>query len=89
MDSGETHELSVSRGLIANLTIQDGQREVAVKVVSKDFIKHDRKILVNVESEIRVLKLLRGCEYVVHLFHVQVCVVNAVANYAFTCNLRN
>ncbi len=51
---------------------QDGSKEVAVKVVNKDFFKQDPKVRENLEREIRIMKLLRGCEYVVHLFHVQV-----------------
>ena len=43
-----------------------------MKVVRKEFFKQDRKVKENLEREIRVMKLLRGCEYVVHLHHVQV-----------------
>ena len=52
--------------------MQDGLTEVAVKVVRKEFFKQDPKVRENLEREIRILKLLRGCEYVVHLYHVQV-----------------
>lgn len=45
---------------------------MAVKVVRKEFFKQDPKVRENLEREIRILKLLRGCEYVVQLFHVQV-----------------
>jgi len=44
---------------------------VAVKVVRKEFFKQDPKVRENLDREIRILKLLRGCEYVVHLHHVQ------------------
>lgn len=43
-----------------------------MKVVRKEFFKQDPKVRENLEREIRILKLLRGCECVVHLFHVQV-----------------
>ncbi len=43
-----------------------------MKVVRKEFFKQDPKVRENLEREIRIMKLLRGCEYVVHLFHVQV-----------------
>ena len=43
-----------------------------MKVVRKEFFKQDPKVRENLEREIRILKLLRGCEYVVHLYHVQV-----------------
>ena len=45
---------------------------MAVKVVRKEYFKQDPKVRENLEREIRILKLLRGCEYVVQLFHVQV-----------------
>ena len=51
---------------------QAGTEEVAVKVVRKEFFKQDPKVRENLDREIRILKLLRGCEYVVHLHHVQV-----------------
>ncbi len=51
---------------------QDGSKEVAVKTVNKDFFKQDPKVRENLDREIRIMKILRGCEYVVHLFHVQV-----------------
>lgn len=54
---------------------QDGSTEVAVKVVRKEFFKQDPKVRENLEREIRILKLLRGCEYVVQILHVQVSVV--------------
>lgn len=53
-------------------TLQDGTREVAVKVVRKEFFKQDPKVRENLDREIRILTLLRGCEYVVHLYHKQV-----------------
>ena len=43
-----------------------------MKVVRKEFFKQDPKVRENLEREIRIMKLLRGCEYVVHLHHVQV-----------------
>ena len=46
--------------------------EVAVKVVRKEFFKQDPKVRENLDREIRILTLLRGCEYVVHLYHKQV-----------------
>ena len=52
--------------------MQDGNTEVAVKVVRKDYFKQDPKVRENLEREIRILKLLRGCEYVVKILHVQV-----------------
>ena len=54
------------------MLLQAGTKEVAVKVVSKAFFKQDPKVRENLDREIRILKILRGCEYVVHLFHVQV-----------------
>lgn len=54
------------------LYAKDGSTEVAVKVVRKDYFKQDPKVRENLEREIRILKLLRGCEYVVKILHVQV-----------------
>ena len=51
---------------------QAGTTEVAVKVVRREFFKQDPKVRENLDREIRILKLLRGCEYVVQLYHVQV-----------------
>lgn len=51
---------------------QAGTKEVAVKVVRREFFKQDPKVRENLDREIRILKLLRGCEYVVQLYHVQV-----------------
>jgi serine/threonine protein kinase len=51
---------------------QDGRQEVAVKAVSKSFFKQDPKVKENLEREIRIMKLLKNCEYVVRLEHVQV-----------------
>ena len=51
---------------------QDGKEEVAVKAVSKAYFKQDPKVRENLEREIRIMKHLRNCEYVVHLNHVQV-----------------
>ncbi|XP_003387126.1 PREDICTED: inhibitor of nuclear factor kappa-B kinase subunit beta-like [Amphimedon queenslandica] len=45
--------------------------EVAVKVVRKDLFRQDPKAEQNLMREIDVLKKLRQCEYVVHLYHVQ------------------
>ena len=45
---------------------------MAVKAVSKSYFKQDPKVKENLEREIRIMKLLRNCEYVVHLDHVQV-----------------
>jgi len=53
-------------------TLQEGTMEVAVKVVRKEFFKQDPKVRENLDREIRILTLLRGCEYVVHLYHKQV-----------------
>ena len=52
--------------------LQNGTKEVAVKVVRKEYFKQDPKVRENLEREIRILKLLRGSEYVVQLYHVQV-----------------
>ena len=52
--------------------IQAGTTEVAVKVIRREFFKLDPKVRENVDREIKLLKLLRGCEYVVQLYHVQV-----------------
>ena len=52
--------------------VQDGKEEVAVKAVSKSYFKQDPKVRENLEREIRIMKLLKNCEYVVHLHHVQV-----------------
>ena len=49
----------------------DGKEEVAVKAVSKSYFKQDPKVRENLEREIRIMKLLKNCEYVVHLNHVQ------------------
>lgn len=57
------------------LWAQDGSTEVAVKVVRKEFFKQDPKVKENLEREIRILKLLRGCEYVVQVLHVQVSAI--------------
>ena len=57
-----------------NCTTQAGTIEVAVKVVRREFFKQDPKVRENLDREIRILKLLRGCEYVVQLYHVQVSV---------------
>jgi len=54
--------------------VQNGSKEVAVKVVRKEFFKQDPKVKENLDREIRILKLLRGCDYVVQLYHVQVCI---------------
>ena len=43
-----------------------------MKVVRKEVFRQDPKVRENLDREIRILKLLRGCEYVVHLFHVEV-----------------
>ena len=51
---------------------QAGTTEVAVKVVRREFFKQDPKVRENLDREIRILKLLRGCEYVVQLYHKQV-----------------
>eukprot|EP00731_Ephydatia_muelleri_P023553 Em0015g1136a len=50
---------------------QDGKLDVAVKVVQKHFFKQDPKVKENLEREIRILKVLKNCEYVVHLYHVE------------------
>ena len=41
-------------------------------MVRREFFKQDPKVRENLDREIRILKLLRGCEYVVQLYHVQV-----------------
>ena len=46
-----------------------------MKVVRKDLFRQDPKAEQNLMREIDVLKKLRQCEYVVHLYHVQVCVL--------------
>lgn len=46
--------------------------EVAVKVVRKDLFRQDPKAEQNLKREIDILKKLRACEYVVHLYHVEV-----------------
>ena len=43
-----------------------------MKVVRKEYFKQDPKVRENLEREIRILKLLRACESVVQLYHVQV-----------------
>lgn len=43
-----------------------------MKVVPKHFFKQDPKVKENLEREIRILKVLKNCEYVVHLYHVEV-----------------
>ena len=48
-----------------------GKEEVAVKAVSKSYFKQDPKVRENLERKIRIMKLLKNCEYVVHLNHVQ------------------
>lgn len=63
--------------VFGNFLTQDGNTEVAVKVVRKEFFKQDPKVRENLEREIRILKLLRGCEYVVQILHVQVSVVGS------------
>ena len=52
--------------------LQDGKEEVAVKTVSKSYFRQDPKVRENLEREVRIMKLLRNCEYVVRLRHVQV-----------------
>jgi serine/threonine protein kinase len=42
-----------------------------VKAVSKSYFKQDPKVKENLEREIRIMKLLKNCEYVVRLEHVQ------------------
>ncbi len=58
--------------MISGIWFQDGNSEVEVKVVRKEYFKQDPKVRENLKREIRILKLLRGCEYVVQLYHVQV-----------------
>ena len=41
-------------------------------MVRKEYFKQDPKVRENLEREIRILKLLRGYEYVVQILHVQV-----------------
>ena len=43
-----------------------------MKVVRREFFKQDPKVRENLDREIRILKMLRGIEYVVQLYHVQV-----------------
>ena len=66
------HPLSRHTHTHTHTHTQAGTEEVAVKVVRKEFFKQDPKVRENLDREIRILKLLRGCEYVVHLHHVQV-----------------
>lgn len=46
--------------------------EVAVKVVKRQFFKRDPKVRENLDREIKLLKLLQDCEYVMQLYHLQV-----------------
>ena len=46
-----------------------------MKAVSKSYFKQDPKVRENLEREIRIMKLLKNCEYVVRLLHVQVRVL--------------
>lgn len=43
-----------------------------MKAVSKSYFKQDPKVRENLEREIRIMKLLKNCEFVVRLNHVQV-----------------
>ena len=77
--SGESRGLPVPKRKIQYQLVavslawpQDGRQEVAVKAVSKSFFKQDPKVKENLEREIRIMKLLKNCEYVVRLEHVQV-----------------
>lgn len=52
--------------------MQDGKEEVAVKAVSKSEFKQDPIIRENLDWELRIMRLLRGCQYVLHIHHAQV-----------------
>ena len=67
--------------------MQTGTMEVAVKVVKKEFFKQDPKVRENLEREIRIMKLLRGCDYVVRLLHVQVRPNSALSHTHTHCTL--
>ena len=54
------------------LLLQAGKKEVAVKVILKERFQQDAKLKENLDREIRIMKLLRGCEYVVHLDYMEV-----------------
>ena len=50
--------------------------ETAVKVVRKDLFRQDPKAEQNLRREIDILFKLKNCEYVVHLYHVEVRLIN-------------
>ena len=50
-----------------------------MKAVSKSHFQEDPKVKENLEREIRILKLLRNCEHVVHLEHVEVRDCHAIS----------
>lgn len=54
-----------------------------MKAVSKSYFKQDPKVRENLEREIRIMKLLKNCEFVVRLNHVQVRLL-AHLEYTFT-----
>ena len=55
-----------------------------MKAVSKSFFKQDPKVKENLEREIRIMKLLKNCEYVVRLEHVQVS-IQQVLTFPMSC----
>lgn len=57
-----------------------------MKAVSKSYFKQDPKVRENLEREIRIMKLLKNCEFVVRLNHVQVrlLAVWRCVHYTFT-----
>ena len=69
--------------LVRSLPLQDGKEEVAVKAVSKSYFKQDPKVRENLEREIRIMKLLKTCDYVVRLCHVQVRALQSMGCAAF------
>lgn len=55
-----------------SIALQDGKDEVAVKVIDRNCLKQDPKLKENLEREIKILKLLRGHEYVVQILDAKV-----------------
>ena len=48
--------------------IQDGREEMAVKIIDQSFLNQEYKAKENLEREISIMKLMKGCDNVVQIF---------------------
>ena len=62
------HETISLRFFLFFFIIQDGREEMAVKIIDQSFLNQEYKAKENLEREISIMKLMKGCDNVVQIF---------------------